>query len=202
MTIDKTIKILVAEDEYLISEDIIRGLKAKGYGNIIEASDGEEAYEKTCSLKPDVVLMDIMMPKLSGIEAAKKIQGCCPTPIVIITAYESADSVEDAGTAGVSAFLTKPPKQEEIERALIIALARHKDLMEIRRINSELEEAMKEIKILHGILPICANCKKIRDDKGLWHQIEMYIRDHSNTEFTHTICPHCTHKLYPQLFKE
>ena len=78
MIIDKTIKILVAEDEYLISEDIIRELKAQGYINIIEAVDGEEAYEKTLTQKPDIILMDIMMPKSDGITTAQKDSGKLP----------------------------------------------------------------------------------------------------------------------------
>ena len=202
MTIDRTLKILIAEDEYLVSEDIIRGLKAQGYENIIEAADGEDAYAKTCSLKPDIVLMDIRMPKLDGIEAAQKIQEDCPTPIVIITAYESSDSLENAGAAGVSAFLTKPPQPEEIERAIVIAIARHADLMAVRRLNKSLEQALAEIKRLHGILPICANCKKIRDDKGYWQQVEAYISDHSEAEFSHGICPDCAKQLYPDFYNK
>jgi AmiR/NasT family two-component response regulator len=200
MTIDRSITILVAEDEYLISEDIIRGLKTRGYGNIIEAADGEEALAKTRALQPDVILMDIKMPKLDGLAAAQKIQECCPTPIVIITAYESSETVIKAGAAGVAAFLTKPPQPDEIERAIVIALARHADLMELRRLNKELAEALAEVKKLQGILPICINCKKIRTDTGAWQQIEAYIRDHSEAEFSHGLCPACAKKLYPAYF--
>ena len=202
MIADKAIKILVAEDEYLVSEDIIRGLKARGYSNIIEASDGEEAYEKACSLKPDLVLMDIKMPKFDGIQAARKIQEYCPTPIVIITAYESPDMLTNAGRAGVSAFLTKPPHQDDIERAIVIAMARHEDLMAVRRLNKELEQALAEVKRLQGILPICSKCKKIRDDTGYWQQIEAYISDHSEAEFSHSICADCAKKLYPEIYKK
>jgi two-component system, response regulator PdtaR len=202
MTIEKTIRILIAEDEYLVGEDIKRGLRAQGYHNFIEASDGEDAYNKTCSLHPDVVLMDVMMPKLDGIAAAQKIQEHCPTPIVIITAYESSDSVLDAGAAGVSAFLDKPPQQEEIERAIVIAMARHADLMKMRQLNGELLQALETVKTLEGILPICANCKKNRDDEGYWQQIESYIRDHSEAEFSHGICPDCVMKLYPELHEK
>lgn len=64
----------------------------------------------------------------------------------------------------------------------------------------ELEKALSEIKVLRGILPICSNCKKIRDDEGYWNRIEQYIMEHSEAEFTHSICPDCTKKLYPELF--
>lgn len=64
---------------------------------------------------------------------------------------------------------------------------------------SELEEASNEIKTLHGLIPICANCKKIRDDKGYWNQIEEYIRAHTDAEFSHGICPECMKFLYPQM---
>ena len=65
--------------------------------------------------------------------------------------------------------------------------------------NIELEKALSEVKRLRGILPICANCKKIRDDAGYWHQVEMYVTDHTDAEFSHSICPDCMKKLYSDL---
>jgi hypothetical protein len=65
----------------------------------------------------------------------------------------------------------------------------------------ELEHALGEVKILSGLIPICSSCKRIRDDKGYWNQLESYIRDHSDAEFTHSICPECQAKLYPDLFR-
>ena len=200
MLLDKSVKILVAEDDYLVSEEIIRGLRGQGYINIIEAADGEEAFEKTCSLRPDIVLMDIMMPKLDGISATRKILECCPTPVVILTALESQDSLKSAAEAGVGAYLTKPPRPGELERSISVALARHADMMELRRLNKELEQALNKVKTLSGMLPICASCKKIRDDKGYWQQIESYVRDHSEAEFSHGICPECAKKLYPDYY--
>jgi PAS domain S-box-containing protein len=64
---------------------------------------------------------------------------------------------------------------------------------------SELKEALSKVKTLSGLLPICASCKKIRDDRGYWNQIEAYIRDHSEAEFSHSICPECVNELYPDL---
>jgi hypothetical protein len=75
-------------------------------------------------------------------------------------------------------------KHAEIEREGLIA---------------ELKNALKRIKTLHGMLPICANCKKIRDDQGLWSQVEVYVRDHSDADFSHSLCPDCAHELYPEL---
>lgn len=64
----------------------------------------------------------------------------------------------------------------------------------------ELQDALSKVKLLGGLLPICASCKKIRDDKGYWQQIEAYIRDHSEAEFSHGICPECARTLYPEYF--
>ena len=68
-----------------------------------------------------------------------------------------------------------------------------------RSMHEEKEKALQEIKILSGFLPICSSCKKIRDDQGYWNQIEAYIRDHSEAEFSHGICPECAKKLYPDI---
>lgn len=71
---------------------------------------------------------------------------------------------------------------------------------ERERLVSELREALEEVKTLRGIVPICANCKKIRDDEGYWHQVEAYIEKHSQAKFSHSICPECARKLYPELY--
>ncbi len=65
----------------------------------------------------------------------------------------------------------------------------------------ELQQALAQVKTLSGLLPICASCKNIRDDKGYWNQLEVYIRDRSEADFTHSICPDCVKKLYPNLRK-
>jgi PAS domain S-box-containing protein len=70
------------------------------------------------------------------------------------------------------------------------------------RLIQELQTALVQVKTLSGLLPICANCKKIRDDKGYWTQVEWYIRDHSNADFTHSLCPECATALFPEFRKE
>lgn len=64
----------------------------------------------------------------------------------------------------------------------------------------ELQDALKKVKTLSGLLPICASCKKIRDDRGYWTQVEVYVRDHTEADFTHSICPECAQKLYPDIY--
>ncbi len=201
----KEIRVLIAEDDYLVSETIKRALKELGYKLAGKASDGEEAVEMACTLNPDVVLMDIQMPELDGLEATRQIQSCCPKPVVILTAHESQGLVEKASEVGASAYLIKPPKRTEIERAITIALARHDVLMESRQLNKELtiqneklEKALAEINILRDILPICANCKKIREDDGYWMQIDHYFQNHADVTFTHGMCPDCVKKFYPE----
>jgi len=68
--------------------------------------------------------------------------------------------------------------------------------------NRELENALSEVKTLRGLLPICASCKNIRDDKGYWNRIESYIGKHAEVQFSHGLCPDCAQKLYPDLFEE
>ena len=113
-------------------------------------------------------------------------------------------------------------KDGSIRHTLITAVARYdadgntigfqgtiRDITERRRIEEErerlileLQEAISQVKTLSGLLPICASCKKIRDDKGYWNQIESYIKDHSEAEFSHSICPDCAKRLYPEFYEE
>ena len=219
----KSVRVMVAEDDYLVGEMIKGLLQDVGYTVAGEAANGIEAVEMTESLRPDVVLMDIKMPDMDGLEAAQQVAERCPTPVVVLTAYDTLDLVEQASAAGVGAYLVKPPDAREIERAITISMARFDDMMALRRLNAELraeiaarkrvdaekerlieelQSALAEIKTLQGILPICASCKKIRDDKGYWQHVEMYVRDHSEAEFSHGLCPECARTLYPEYFKD
>ena len=90
----------------------------------------------------------------------------------------------------------------EANGALKTEVAQRKQAEEEReKLIRELQAALSEVKTLSGLLPICASCKKIRDDKGYWSQIEEYIRKHSDAEFTHGLCPGCAEKLYPEFYK-
>jgi AmiR/NasT family two-component response regulator len=195
-----TVEVLLAEDDPLVSEMIRGTLEDLGYRVAGEAIDGQQAIELTRTLQPDVVLMDIEMPKKNGIEATRDIYEFCPTPVVILTAYETAALVEQASVAGAGAYLVKPPKARELERAIMIAMARFRDLIALRNLNEELRAALAKVKLLSGLLPICASCKKIRDDRGYWQQVEVYIRNHSEVEFTHGMCPDCMARYYPDYY--
>ena len=97
------------------------------------------------------------------------------------------------------------PIKEEEQKSIIVIL---NDITErkqadeaLRQERDKLQDALVKVKTLSGLLPICSNCKKIRDDKGYWNQIESYIRDHSEADFSHSICPECAKKLYPDFYK-
>ncbi len=140
----ENVRILIAEDDYLVSEMLKGLLEEAGHTIAGEAANGIEALEMTQSLRPDVVLMDIRMPHMDGLEATKLIFEQCPTPVVVLTAYETEGLVQDASTSGVGAYLVKPPKLREIERAITIAMARFDDMMALHRYAGELEQRVQE----------------------------------------------------------
>lgn len=204
----KNVSVLIAEDDFIISETIQQELEQLGYNVLGKAADGRQAVDMTRSLQPDVVLMDIKMPDMDGLEATHQISKFCPTPVVILSAYDTPDLAKQAGEVGAGAYLVKMPTAKEMERAIIIASVRFENTMHLQRLNSEihnrneeLQAALGRVKVLSGMLPICCNCKKIRDDDDYWHEVADYIREHSDAEFTHGICPDCAKELYSELLE-
>jgi|GEM_PF-1199332 len=202
-------RVLIVEDDLLVSAMVHGLLQEIGYQVVGEATNGEEAIDMLTRLidtpqQPDVILMDIEMPGLDGVAATRQILAAYPLPVVALTAYETPECVHRMADAGVGAYLVKPPNAREIERAIIVATARFQDMQELKRLNAqlvernhELEEAMAHIKKLQRLLPICAHCKKIRTDEGYWQEVDVYISEHTETQFTHGLCPECQLKLYP-----
>ena len=207
MLSNSSLKVLIAEDDFLVVEMVTGLLRELGHTLVDHAVNGREAVEMTRQLSPDVVLMDIKMPLMDGIEATRLILQECPTPVVIVTAHESPGLVRQASQAGAGAYLVKPPLASEIDRAITVARARFEDMAELRRLNQELadrnrelEHALEQIQTLRGLIPICAGCKKIRDDEGYWQQVEVYLREHTQADFSHGLCPECASRLYPDIF--
>ena len=192
------VRVLIAEDDALVADVLDYELKVLGMQVVGRASDGRRAVELTEELSPDVVLMDVQMPELNGFDAAHAIQERCPTPVVILTVYSGLEQTARAAEAGVGAYLIKPASAEELERAITISRARFADLTALRKVNRELRDALGKVKKLSGLLPICTTCKKIRDDKGYWRQVEGYIHEHADVDFSHGICPDCMPRIYPR----
>lgn len=198
MAVQKPLRVIIADDQESMSTIIRRQLIKIGHVVIGKATNGRQAIEMTQLLQPDIVLMDIEMPEMDGLEASRQIHEKCPRPVVLLTGHDDPEMVRQASQAGVGAYLIKPPSAPEIERSIVIAVARFADLMELRRLNNELKMALENVKVLKGLLPICANCKKIRDDKGYWQAVESYFKKHSELEFSHGMCPDCLIKMYPE----
>ncbi|MEI6667686.1 MAG: response regulator [Acidobacteriota bacterium] len=196
------VTVVVAEDDFLVSREIVRTVEAAGFVVVGTARDGEEAVDLVARLSPSAVLLDIEMPRLNGLDAARRIRDEHPVPVVMLTAYESPDFLRAASEAGVAAYLTKPPEVATLLRAVEIAVARHADLVELRRLNAALQRALDEVKTLRGILPICSGCKKIRDDAGAWQPVDVYVIKHTDAQFTHGLCPDCIRIFYPDVASE
>ena len=126
-------RVLIAEDETIIRLDL-RGLLEK-HGMVVcgEARNGAEAVELARELEPDVAVLDLRMPELDGIEAARRIRAERPIPIVMLTAYSDRSVVERAIEAGVFAYLVKPFRETDVVPAIRAAVARHEELLQARR---------------------------------------------------------------------
>src|SRR5579862_4307924 len=141
-------KILVAEDETIIRLDLKEMLERAGFEVCGEARDGEEAVALAQSAQADLVIMDVKMPKLDGIEAARRILDERPVPIVMLTAYGQDELVARAVEAGVFGYLVKPFREQDLVPALATAQARHEELAAARAEAETLTEALAARKLI------------------------------------------------------
>ena len=141
-------KILVAEDETIIRLDLTEMLRRAGFDVCAEARDGEEAVALARSEEPDLAIMDVKMPKVDGIEAARRILDERPIPIVMLTAYGQEELVSRAVEAGVFGYLVKPFREQDLLPAIAAARARHDELQAVREEAESLAEALAARKVI------------------------------------------------------
>ena len=152
---DSPMKILIAEDETIIRLDLREMLERAGYDVVAEARDGEEAVALARSAEPELALLDVKMPKLDGIDAARRILEERPIPIVMVTAYGESELVARAVEAGVFGYLVKPFRETDLLPAIRTARARHEELAALREEADSLAEALaarKAIERAKGLL--------------------------------------------------
>jgi len=141
------LRVVVAEDEALIRMDVVATLQEAGYEVVGEVGDGEEAVRLAIELVPDLMIMDIKMPKLDGISAAEKISEL-KIPVVLLTAFSQADLVKRAADAGAMAYVTKPFKPSDLLPAIQIALSRSEELFALETEIVDLNERLETRKLM------------------------------------------------------
>lgn len=187
------LNIVVADDEPDMQDYFRMMLPRLGHRVVAVAGSGPELIEHCRALAPDLVITDIHMPGMDGIDAAAKVYQERPVPVVLISAVHDARRIEGAEADHVLGYLVKPIKLTDLEPAIAVAVRRFAQLR-------QLQEALDRVRQLQGLLPICSYCKKIRDDHNYWQQVETYISDHSEARFSHSICPVCyDREVKPQL---
>ena len=195
-------KVLIAEDEP-VSRRLLEGALARWGYQVIVAADGEQAWKVLQEPEsPMLIVLDWLMPGLDGVDVCRRAREDVrlnSAYILLLTSRTSKEDVVQGLEAGADDYVTKPFDAAEL-RARIQVGARLVSLQHAlaERVR-DLESALSHVKQLHGLLPICCYCKKIRDDRNYWHQVESYVANHADVRFSHGICPECSARLKEQL---
>lgn len=201
---DKRTKIIIIDDNKVNILLAVAILKKSDY-EIRTAMDGFEGLKLIKEFNPDVILLDIMMPGMSGIEVCRKLKtdddyfDFKDIPVLMVTAKVEDSDLEEALEAGATDYIKKPISEIELSSRVRNAVREVEYLNELKKTNAELQKALDEVKTLSGLLPMCSHCHKVRDDKGYWNDVEVYISNHSDANISHGLCPDCISKLYPEL---
>ncbi len=186
--------VLIAEDD-APSRLILQALLSRWGYTVTAACDGDEAWRILGEPDhPHILILDWIMPGIEGPEIVQRLREREPAQLyyaIIITSRSDKDSAVSALDRGADDFVGKPFDIAEL-RARIAVGSRINGLQNALSAHlQKLEDTLAQVKLLEGIIPICMYCKKIRDDHNSWNQLEQYITDHSEAEFSHGICPRC-----------
>jgi adenylate cyclase len=202
--------ILIVDDQEADVALVEHMLRRAGYVSITSTMDPGEVAGLHARNGYDLILLDLEMPAIDGFQVMEALKAAGPEdylPVLVLTALPAHKL--RALEAGAKDFVGKPFDLAEV-------LARVHNMLEVRLLhsetkghrqalqqqNEELQKALEKVKLLSGLLPICAWCKKIRDDQGYWNAIEHFISQHSEAEFTHGICPDCRTKYSGEMLHE
>jgi DNA-binding response OmpR family regulator len=186
--------ILIAEDD-AVSRLLLEGVLHDWGYTVQSVTDGQAAWDALQATDaPRMAIVDWQMPGLDGLELCRRIRATPATTsvyVLLLTGKGGTENIVTGLRAGANDYLTKPFDLDELSARLSVGrrvVELQKSLAE--RV-AELEQTLAQVKRLQGLIPICAWCKKIRDDSNYWQQVEEYIGQYGNVRFSHGICPQC-----------
>ncbi len=193
-------RILIAEDDATSRLLLTNILQGWGY-DVTAVVDGSAALASLQQADaPKLVVLDWMMPGLEGPEVCRRLRAtptATPPYVILLTAQDETKSVVEGLEAGANDYISKPFNRAELQARLAVG----RRVLELQESLSQrvrdLEAALAHIKTLQGILPICMYCHKIRNDQQSWERLEGYLSEHAEVEFSHSICPTCLVKHFP-----
>lgn len=192
------VRVLVAEDDAVSRRLIQASLEQWGWEPVL-TKDGNSAWKVFSGPDaPDLGLIDWMMPGMDGPTLCRRVRNRHPRQpayLILLTARGGREDLLAGLAAGADDYVTKPFDRAELRARIEVGLRVLGLQAELTRRIKDLELALAQVKQLKGLLPICMYCKRIRNDQNYWQQVESYIRQHSEAEFTHGICPNCFQKL-------
>ena len=211
--------ILIVDDSRDEQDLLSTRLRTAGYGSLMVADSAEAALEILGRENAgqgtgavDLILMDIMLPGVDGLDACRRItttEWLQDIPIIVITVKTGEQDLLAAFAAGAMDYIRKPVNPVELVARVTSALTlraerntRKAREQELLMRTQELEQALRDVKVLRRMIPICANCKRVRTDAGDWQQLEEYIQGHAEVEFSHGICQVCMRAVYPDVFQD
>lgn len=188
-------RVLVVEDESNVSTGLEGCLQRLGYEIAGRVETGAGAIREAGESRPDVVLMDIALEGVvRASDATRHIQTELKLPVIYLSANSNDTTIFRARDTEPYGFILTPFDERELKVAIEMAVYRHRMEMEREALIRQLQDALAQVKALSGLLPICAQCKKVRGDGGYWSQVEAYIEQHTDARFSHGLCPDCYDK--------
>jgi phosphoserine phosphatase RsbU/P len=193
------VRILIADDD-LTSRATLTATLEKNGDEVVATCNGDEAWE--IMQQPDaprLAILDWLMPEPDGVEVCRRIRALetdQPPHLIILTTKGDKANIIEGLNSGADDYVSKPYDPGELRARIDVGRRMVELRARLAEHVRELQQAMSEVQTLRGIIPICANCKSIRDDAGYWTEVETYVSKHSEAGFTHGICPECRKKLY------
>jgi phosphoserine phosphatase RsbU/P len=191
-------KVLVADDDKVTRHLLESTLKSWDY-EVSTATNGAEALTiLEEEPRPEMALLDWQMPEHDGPEICRILRAqpqTLPVYVILLTSVGGSHNIIQGLQSGADDYVTKPFDRDELRARLEVGRRIVELQLNLARRVTQLESALARVKQLQGLLPICSYCKKIRNDRNYWQQVDSFIKDHSEAQFTHGICPDCFERI-------